>query len=282
MRRRTVAALAALLLIGAQAARAQAPPQRIVSLAPSVTEVLFAVGLGPRVVGVTSYCRYPPAALALPRVGGYLTPSYEALLSASPDLAVILPEHADIAPKLAALRIPVLRLDHRRIDGILEGIVALGRRCGVEAAALELEGKLRRRLARLAADSPAATRPRVLLCFGRTDDFRRLYASAPGTIHDDLLAAAGGRNALAAGNGSYPTLSLEGVLRLDPDAIVEFAPGRGDPAPLLRQWHALTALRAVRTGRVHVFTDEFLDVPGPRFIRFAETLARALRPEPAP
>lgn len=120
-------ALAALLLC---AVPASAQPQRIVSLAPSVTEVLFAVGLGPRVVAVTSYCRYPPAALRLPKIGGYLTPSYEALVSAAPDLAVVLSEHADIEPKLAMLRVPVLRLDHRSIEGVLAGIDAVGRRCG--------------------------------------------------------------------------------------------------------------------------------------------------------
>lgn len=268
-------ALAALLLC---AAPASAQPQRIVSLAPSVTEVLFAVGLGPRVVAVTSYCRYPPAALRLPKIGGYLTPSYEALVSAAPDLAVVLPEHADIEPKLAMLRVPVLRLDHRSIEGVLAGIDAVGRRCGVEAGAEALARGLRDRLARLTAATARLVRPRVLLCFGRTDDLRRVYASAPGTVHDDLLTYAGGINAVPPGPVSYPTLSLEGVLRLDPDVIVELAPGRGDAAALMRQWQAAGALRAVKTGRIHVFTDDFLSVPGPRFVRFTETLARALHP----
>lgn len=268
-------ALAALLLC---AAPASAQPQRIVSLAPSVTEVLFAVGLGPRVVAVTSYCRYPPAALRLPKIGGYLTPSYEALVSVAPDLAVVLPEHADIEPKLATLRVPVLRLDHRSIEGVLAGIDAVGRRCGVEAGAEALARGLRDRLARLTAATARLVRPRVLLCFGRTDDLRRVYASAPGTVHDDLLTYAGGINAVPPGPVSYPTLSLEGVLRLDPDVIVELAPGRGDAAALMRQWQAAGALRAVKTGRIHVFTDDFLSVPGPRFVRFTETLARALHP----
>lgn len=268
-------ALAALLLC---AAPASAQPQRIVSLAPSVTEVLFAVGLGPRVVAVTSYCRYPPAALRLPKIGGYLTPSYEALVSAAPDLAVVLSEHADIEPKLAMLRVPVLRLDHRSIEGVLAGIDAVGRRCGVEAGAEALARGLRDRLARLTAATARLVRPRVLLCFGRTDDLRRVYASAPGTVHDDLLTYAGGINAVPPGPVSYPTLSLEGVLRLDPDVIVELAPGRGDAAALMRQWQAAGALRAVKTGRIHVFTDDFLSVPGPRFVRFTETLARALHP----
>jgi iron complex transport system substrate-binding protein len=257
---------------------AQALPQRIVSLAPSITEVLFAVGLGPRVVAVTSYCRYPPAVLALPKIGGYLTPSYEALVAVRPDLAVLLPEHADIEPRLRQLRVPVLRVDHGRINGILTGISTIGDRCGAGAPARALAGDLRIRLDRLTIASSGTRRPRVLLCFGRTADFRRLYAAAPGTAHADLLTYAGGDNALLPGSVSYPTLSLEAVLRLDPDVVIEFAPGRGDPEPLVREWRTIAGLRAARTGRVYVFTDDYLSVPGPRFVRFAETLATALYP----
>ena len=268
---------------------AQSVPQRIVSLAPSVTEVLFEAGLGPRVVGVTSSCRFPREALALPNVGGYLTPSYEALVALRPDLVVILPEHADIEPRLAALRIPTLRLDHRSLDGIVRSIVALGERCGAQAGAAQAAGTLRQHLARvrqIALDSSrpgrpepsAKAAPRVLICFGRTEDFGRLHAAAPGTVHDDLIRQAGGQNALTSGAVSYPTLSVEGLLRLDPDVIVEFAAGRPDAAALRRQWNGLDSLRAVKTGRVHVFTDDFLAVPGPRFVRFADTIARLLFP----
>ena len=88
-------------------------PARIVSLAPSVTEVLFEAGAGARVVGVTSYCRFPPAALSLPKIGGYLTPNYEALVALQPDLVVTLAEHADLEPRIRALGIPILRVDHR-------------------------------------------------------------------------------------------------------------------------------------------------------------------------
>jgi cobalamin transport system substrate-binding protein len=261
-----------------QARGIQEVPQRIVSLAPSVTEILFEAGLGPRVVGVTSYCRFPRQVLALPKVGGYLTPSYEALVALRPDLVVTLPEHADIEPRLAALRIPTLRLDHRSLDGIVRSIVELGERCGAQATAAQAAGALRRHLAGVQQIGAGRRPPRVLICFGRTEDFGRLYAAAPGTVHDDLIRRAGGQNALTSGTVSYPTLSVEGLLRLDPDVIVEFAAGRPDAAALRRQWNALGSLRAVTTGRVHVFTDDFLSVPGPRFVRFTETIARVLFP----
>jgi iron complex transport system substrate-binding protein len=274
----SIFALLFCITAGAQS-QTQPFPQRIVSLAPSVTEVLFEAGLGSRVVGVTSHCRFPREALALPKVGGYLTPSYEALLALQPDLVILLPEQADLEPRLAALRIPILRVDHRSLEGIVRSIVSVGERCGAEAAATRAAEALRQDLAR-ARRIAAGPRPRVLICFGRSEDFRRIYVAAPGTVHDDLIAQAGGRNALTSRTVSYPTLSLEGVLRLDPDVIIELSERGTDADALRRQWNVLDSVRAVETGRVYVFTGEFLSVPGPRFARFAETIARAIRGEP--
>lgn len=272
------AILSAIVWAWACTASAQAtPPQRIVSLAPSVTEVLFDAGVGTRVVAVTSYCRFPPAVLALPKIGGYLTPSYEALVALRPDLVITLPEHADIEPRLSALNIPILRLDHRSLEGIIRSIVTVGERCGVTVRATRAAEKLRQDLARARRIVGNGTRPRVLICFARSEDFRQLTAAAPGTVHHDLITQAGGLNALTSDAVSYPTLSVEGVMRLDPDVIIEFAAGGRDAKVLRHQWNVLDSIRAVRTNRVYVFTGEFLSVPGPRFVRFAETIAHAIR-----
>jgi iron complex transport system substrate-binding protein len=272
-----VLCVAALLLISSVASP-QTGPRRIVSLAPSVTEVLFEAGLGSLVVGVTSYCRYPDAALTLPKVGGYLTPSYEALTALGPDLVVVLPEHSDVEPRLTALKLPLLRVDHRNLDGIIQSIVALGERTGSGKQATQTADALRQHLAKVRTIGRGRARPRVLILFGRADDFRRLYAAAPGTVHDDLLTHAGGENVLTSRAVPYPTLSAEGLMRLDPDVIVEFAPGGSDAGILRQQWNVLQSLRAVKTGRVFVFAHDFLSVPGPRFVRFAETLAHTFYP----
>jgi iron complex transport system substrate-binding protein len=265
----------AIALATASASPAQTA-RRIVSLAPSITEVLFEIGAGDRVAAVTSYCVYPKQVLALPKVGGYLTPSYEALAALSPDLVVVLPEHREVERRLTALSLPIFNVDHRGLDGIVDSLVSLGQRCAVGRTATSAAEALRQLLLRVQQESRRHIRPRVLICFGRSPDFRRIYAAAAGSVHDDLLSHAGGQNVLAEGGVVYPTLSVESVMRLDPDAIVEFAPGKGDPEPLRREWRALDSLRAVKTRRVHVFTEDFLSVPGPRFVRFAETLARAL------
>jgi iron complex transport system substrate-binding protein len=253
----------------------QRVPQRIVSLAPSVTEVLFEAGVGDRVVGVTSYCKFPREALALPKVGGYLTPSYEALIALHPDLVVTLPEHEDVEIKLRVLGIPILRLDHRSLQGIVRSIERVGERCGTAAHANRAAAALRRTLAAATSTSGGA-RPRVLICFGRTEEFRSVTVAAPGTVYDDLIVHAGGVNALESRAVSFPVLSAEGVIRLDPDVVIELSPG-GTSADALRQWQRLDSLRAVKSGRVHVFTEDFLTVPGLRFARFVDTIARAIR-----
>src|SRR5262249_27820636 len=124
---------------------AQEHPHRSVSLAPSGTEALFEAGLGPRVAGVTSYCRFPREVLALPKVGGYLTPSYEALVALHPDLVVTLPEQADLEPRLRALGFPLMRVDHRSLEGIVRSIEQLGDRCGAAPAAHRAADALRPR-----------------------------------------------------------------------------------------------------------------------------------------
>ena len=252
------------------------------SLAPSVTELLFALGLGDRLVGVTTYCRFPPAALKIPKIGGYLTPSFEALVSSRATLAVALPEHADLLPRIKALGIDVLTVNHNTIDGILESATLVGRRCGATDGAARLRAAWDAKLAETARATAVGRPPRVVICLGRTgdpNDFRSVTAAGPGGIYDDLIRRAGGTNAVPPGPVLHPSLSAEGLMRLDPDVIVEFAPGAASAERHLRAWQTLGLLRAVRTHRVVVFTDDFLMVPGPRFVEFVGRFARAIRPE---
>jgi iron complex transport system substrate-binding protein len=215
----------------------------------------------------------------LPKVGGYLTPSYEALVALQPDLVITLAEHADLEPRIRMLGLPILRVDHRSLEGIVRSIEQIGERCGVPARAKRVAAGLRQSLA-AARRLVGAARPRVLICFGRAEDLRRLTAAAPGTIHHDLITQAGGSNVLTSDSVAYPTLSAEGVIRLDPDVIIEFASGSADATVLRRHWRRLDSIRAVRHNRVHVFTGDYLSVPGPRFVRVTEAIAQAIRGEP--
>jgi iron complex transport system substrate-binding protein len=266
---------------GATSTPPLATAQRIVSLAPSATEVLFEAGCGGRVVGVTSYCRYPAQATTLPKVGSYLTPSYEALVALRPDLVVILPEHVDARRYLTTLGLDVVEFDHRSIRGILDSIATAGDLCGTrnraDAAVADLEGLLRR------VDERTGGRPRphvvISVSRGQERGFGSLSAAGPDGVYHDLLLRAGGQNAVPPGPVLHPALSPESLIRLNPDAVVEFAPGAVDGTAIREEWRALPSLTAVARQRVFVFTEDFLPVPGPRLVRFTDTLARALHPD---
>lgn len=259
--------------------------RRIVSLAPSITESLFALGLGDRVVGVTSFCDYPPEALAKSKVGGYYDLNYEAIVALEPDLVVCLPEHEGRLADLDRLNLPHLTVDHRRMETILESLTTLGHVCGVEDRAEELVKDIRGRMTAVRNRGIDQSRPRVLLCVGRNmgsaaiDD---VYIAGRGGFYDEMIVQAGGINAYQ-DTLAFPMVTGEGLLRLQPDVVIDMVPDLQEKglseADVLKQWSVLADLPAVRQGQVFLFTDDFVVVPGPRFIQIMEKMAAAIHQE---
>jgi iron complex transport system substrate-binding protein len=258
-----------------------AVPRRIVSLAPSTTELLFALGLGDRVVGVCDYCAHPPETASIPRMGGYYTPNFEALARAKPDLVVLLPEHGPVRERLLALGPALLDLDHRNVAGILESILLLGRAGGAEPRALALRGELEARLHAVRERCKDRPRPRVLVSVGRAMNeggVLRITACGKGGFYDDLLELAGGTNAYE-GPLRFPALSPEGVLALKPDLVLEIMPDldekKASPASILADWAALPGLAGLR---VALLAKPYAIVPGPRLVSLLEDVAELLHP----
>ncbi len=249
-------------------------PGRIVSLVPSVTEVLFAVGAGDRLVGVTRFCTYPPEARALPKVGGYADPSLEAIVALSPDLVF---GAADSTPpalvrRLEALGIPVYVVYPRNLRDTVETIRQVGRVAGVPEGGEAVAGRLRATVERVRRAVQGLPRPGVLLCIM----VRPLVVAGPGTLGNDMVEAAGGRNVVPQGAARYPTWGAESLLAADPEVIV-VSPHPGEPAPerFFRQW---PELRAVASGRVVPIESDWLHRPGPRLAKGLMALAEALHP----
>ncbi len=276
----------ALLVRGRKAPDIVVVPTRIVSLAPSITEILFALSLGDRVVGVTRYCDYPPEAASRARVGGYYDPNYEAIVALGVDMVVLLPEHEDPAERFAGLGIETLVVGNTTTAGILDGIATVGRRCGAEVKAGEIVSDIRARLARVARRTRGLARSRVLVSIGRamgSGALKDVYFAGEGTLYDEAITLAGGLNACRGGGAKYPKLTAEGVLLLDPDVIVDLfadiaTSGRSEEE-VRADWRSIPGARAVAAGRVHVVTAMYAVRPGPRFISLVEDLARMLHPE---
>ncbi|MCJ7500857.1 helical backbone metal receptor [bacterium] len=286
-------------------------PRRIVSLAPSITEVLFKLDLGDRVVGVTRYCDYPPEAEDKPKVGGYFDVNYEMLLSLQPDLVILLAEHQDAIVRLEELGIRTLSVNHSRVEGILEAITTIAGRCGVkekgEILRLDLETRISEIQKRFLAQSPSrsvvqsnspsalslskgvpaseVSFPRVLVAVGRLMDKGsggEIFISGRDGFYDDLITLAGGVNAYREETLKFPALSGEGLVRLDPDVILEMVPdlaGEADREFLMDLWRGKKSVRAVQEGRVHILGEDYVVIPGPRFVDLLEDIAEIINVE---
>ncbi len=253
-------------------------PRRIVSLAPSITESLFAIGAGGSLVGATSWCTHPPEAAALPRVGDMLAPDLERILALRPDLVVLSIEgnRRETYDALVRLDVPCLVTQPRTLDGVLASLRLLGSVSGRAAAAGALADSLealRRRYTARQVDSLAA--PSVLMVLS----LEPLIVVGEGTFLDELIVLAGGRNAGRAGGQAYPALSREEVLVRNPDVLLLPDDLHVPDASLTVRNPEWRRVAAVRRGAVHrVVADVFLR-PGPRVFSALPVLTRLLRGE---
>lgn len=262
-------------------ARPAGTPKRVVSLAPSLTEILFALDRGDRVVGVTTYDDYPEEVERLPRVGGFVDPSVEAVLGLAPDLVVCVPNPGgrNRMEVLDRLGIAVLVLPARSLEDIYAAVHTLGEvfDCGNKAS--ELVAGMQARIRHVRTRVGGLPRPRVLLVYGH----KPVIAAGPDTFADDLLRLAGGRNVLTGKGVRYPTVPMEQVIRLAPAVIVDAsASGKGaemTPAEVQQVWRRWKVVPAVRGERVHVFDSAIWFRPGPRVVEGIERLAAILHPE---
>jgi len=262
--------------------------RRIVSLSPSITECLFALGLGRYVVGVTDFCDYPPEALTKSKVGGYYDLNYEAIVALRPDLVVCLPDHAEHLDDLDRLDLPHLTVDHRRVETILESLRTLGRICDATERAQVLVQDIQQRIATVRKRAAGKDRPHVLVCVERDMRARTIdnvYVAGRGGFYDEMIALAGGVNAYPK-PGAFPVVSAEGLQRLRPEIIIDIVADlseRGLTEPgVLQQWDSLAEVPAVREQRVFVFTEGFVVIPGPRFVQILERMAAVIHPTGTP
>lgn len=279
MRRR---GLLLLLLASAAALHAQVRPARIISVIPAVTEMLFALGAGDRVVGVGSFDTYPPGIEKLPRVGALLDPDLERILSLKPDLVAVYGSQVDLRRQLERANIPLFDYRHAGLADVTTTIQALGERIGNAAEARALTSRIEARLAAVRRRVEGLPRPRVLVVFGRERlALRAIYASGGvGFVHD-MVAVAGGDNVFAGVRREAVQATTELILARRPDLILEL---RADPLTEaeVRQeiatWAQLQGVPAVRNQRVHIVSDPRTVVPGPRVAEGVEAIAAVLHP----
>jgi iron complex transport system substrate-binding protein len=247
--------------------------QRVVSLAPHLTELMYAAGAGAKLAGAIEYSDYPPEAKALPRVGSETAIDLEALVALAPDLVIAWPNagSARAVERIAALGIPVFRSEPRELEDIARTMETLGRLAGTEAAARAAARKFRVRAA--AIERTYGKRPHVRVFYQVWD--RPLVTVSGAHVISKAMRLCGGENVLAGLPGIAPEIDRETVLRADPEVIVASGPDGTRPA-WLDEWQAFPALAAVRHGNLYAIPPELLQRHTPRLLDGAEELCRIL------
>jgi iron complex transport system substrate-binding protein len=273
---------------GWQQAGTSLPCRRIASLAPSITETLFALGLGEQVAAVTRYCQYPAEAKEKPRIGGYYDANYEALFALAPDLAILLPEQEKVRRFLDRQGIEVLVVNNKTMADILAMIGTIACRCGVEVRGKVLTAELTAKKEAIRQEGLRYFRPpRVLVSIGGnmgSGPGSRICVAGPETFYGQLVRLAGGRDAYQ-GKQAFPEIAREGLLELNPEVIIEIAVntdyrplGTKAKRALLDKWRKTAAgTAAARDGRIYILEGDYLVIPGPRFIQALEDVATVIR-----
>lgn len=284
-----LAALAAVLLgsgcsVESRAASAVegASLQRVVSLAPSITEILFAIGAGDLLVGRSEYCLFPESACEIENVGRLDQPNLEEIVALKPDLVLasgLTP--LTVVGRIEGMGIRARRFDHSGMSGLLDDIRSIGDLVGAAEGARTVVAGMEAAMDAVRRRSAGTERPSAVLLY----DLAGLYSAGGGTFPDDLIRLAGGRNIAAGALSAWPQLSLEGLLETDPEVIFVTYGGATRPRDAVERllaerrndpvWSRLSALRS---GRVYLIQDDYLSIPGPRSIRALEVMSLGLYP----
>jgi iron complex transport system substrate-binding protein len=256
-------------------------PQRIISTLPSITEILFDIGVGGRIVGVSSFTAYPPEAAAIDKIGGLYDINHEKILSLKPDIVLYSTENESLRQSLT---VPGRTLDHRTLQGVLESYTIIGALFGDEvlAAAKNKQAALQNRLNEFAEKAKHRKKLKTLICIDRsrgTGSIQNLFVAGKGSFLTDAVQLAGGENAAESVGLLAPVLSAEGVIGLAPEVIIDlgFTPPGAAAESDLADWQTLGGnVPAVKNKRIYKITDDYATVPGPRTPLLIEKLERIL------
>jgi iron complex transport system substrate-binding protein len=254
-----------------------APPRRIVSLVPGVTEMLFAIGAEEKLIGVTDFCDFPAAARRKPRVGSMLAPSLETVVALQPDLVVATDSgnSDETRVQLERLRLPVYLVNPRGVADVFRTMEQLGTLTGQGARAAEAVAGLQRRVRAVVERVAARPRPRVLYVVWPEP----LIVPGRGAAVSELIELAGGASVTADAAEGYPRWSVEAAVAGAPELIVLARHGAGTGPVSRDKWERFAGLPAIRTGRIHNVDGDLFHRFGPRVVDALEILARLVHPE---
>ena len=259
-------------------------PERVVSFGPHITETIFRLGQGHRVVGVTTFCDFPPEVIELPKVGGQMDPDFEKVALLSPDLMILSGVHGRVAAFAADNGIPTVHVDMDSLATIDEGIATIGDALACTEKADVLRKQVKDELAAVQAAVAGSPKVRTLIITGRQlHDMNRLFTVGGSSFVSELVEVAGGENICRDAPLAYTEASKETIVMRAPEAIIEFHAGESltdeDKAAYTADWQVFSGVPAVENGRIYFITESLTLRPGPRVALTARLLAKALHPQ---
>jgi iron complex transport system substrate-binding protein len=257
--------------------------RRIICAAPSVTEIVFTLGMGERVVGVSDFSTYPSEARTVTPIGGLINPNKEKITSLQPDLLIIQGQNESLARFCEEHQVRFLSIEINSLEDIWTAIHTIGLTLRTEEKASALIKKIKADLEDIKVRIQNRPHKKIFLTLGHTPgDLTGLMTTGPGTFLHELVAVAGGKNIFSDASGLYPQISKESLVKRQPEVILEAIPG-GIPeeklALLKKDWSQLPMLPAVKSGNIHFLTEDFLLIPGVRIARTVRRFAEIFHPE---
>jgi len=254
------------------------PPKRIVSLAPNITEILFAFGLDQEIVGVSIHCNFPEGAENKVRVGSYISLDFEKIVSLQPDLIIATGagNTRDMVERLERLGFPTYVIFPKNFEDVLQSIRHLGQVTGREREGLTIIQGMKHRRQKVVALTQGLPRPRVFLQIGEAP----IVTVGKNSFANDLIRLAGGENIAGREKEMYPRLGMEEILKRSPEVILVTSMNpKGNYEKALQEWSRWKTIPAVKNGRIHLIDSDLVDRPSPRIIEGLEEMARSLHPE---
>jgi len=260
--------------------RVEVPPsaKRIISLAPSITEILFALGLRQEIIGVTNFCDYPEEVATKPRIGGFVNPDLEKIVSLKPDLVIAIADgnRWDTIQRLSDLGFPIYTIDPKGFDGVIQTIRNLGEITGKKEEATALVRRMTKKKEKVVTLTRFLSRPTVFFQVGDAP----MITVGKGTLANDLIRLAGGRSISENEPLRYPPYGIETILSKAPEIIIfSSMDNRKNYSDLIRMWQTWKGIPAVKSNSIYVIDSNLVDRPGPRVIEGLEALARLIHPE---
>jgi len=252
--------------------------KRIISLAPSTTEILFAIGLRQEIAGVTNFCDYPEDVSTRPRIGGFVNPDVEKIVSLKPDLIIAIPDgnRWETIQRLSDLGFPVYAVDPKGFDGVIRTIRNMGEIIGKKEESRALIRRMVERKEKIVTLTRPLPRPAVFFQVGDAP----VITVGKGTLANDLIRLAGGRSISENEPLSYPPYGIETILSKAPEIIIfSSMDNRKNYSDLIRKWQTWKSIPAVKSNSIYVIDSNLVDRPGPRIVEGLEALARIIHPE---